>query len=351
MKWQKTTWEKRYEHPREHHCQVIILSDVPLEMMLTKIIVIIDDWVSEALHWLRWPTNCCRRICCIVALGMLPIIMTTDVFALCAILVWSIHSAMDVWPMFSTCTWWKTYSWMTWFASICPTLLTIPECHGLWRFQAQMNTVAWAYMFSLPPLTAVADISHLLLIVWYLLLIIHLWGTSCICLKNPLVMQFILLYTKVMNMNACECMLTTSVMVKKNHRWGFDIDPCKYFGIKWKHPNCEIPCLLGILQCQCYDMIYMHVEDKDVWLTEEHVLGWDRMWESGKQHGMELYTWVYHMCLNNEVPMGKKTCSSICSSIWTVHEIRHTTQRKNTVYHSTVLGDKISVWPITEVCL
>ena len=22
-------------------------------------------------------------------------------------------------------------------------------------------------------------------------------------------------------------------------------------------------------------MIYMHVEDKDVWPTEEHVLGWD----------------------------------------------------------------------------
>ena len=95
----------------------------------------------------------------------------------------------------------------------------------------------------------------------------------------------------------------TSVMVKKIMD-GFDIDPCKCFGIKWKRLTCEIPCLLKSSNAD--DMIYMCVEDKDVWLTEEHVLGWDRKWESGKQHGMELYTRVYHMCLNNEVPWASK---------------------------------------------
>ena len=104
--------------------------------------------------------------------------------------------------------------------------------------------------------------------------------------ENPLVMQFILLYTK----DEHECLqmyADTSVMVKKIID-GFDIDPCKCFGIKWKHPTCEIPCLLKSSNAD--DMIYMHVADKDVWPTEEHVLGWDHMWESGKQHGMELYT-------------------------------------------------------------
>ena len=95
----------------------------------------------------------------------------------------------------------------------------------------------------------------------------------------------------------------TSVMVKKIID-GFDIDPCKCFGIKWKRPNCKILCLLKSSNTD--DMIYMRVEDKDVWPTEERMLGWDRMWESGKQHGMELYTQVYHICLNNEVPWASK---------------------------------------------
>ena len=32
----------------------------------------------------------------------------------------------------------------------------------------------------------------------------------------------------------------------------------------------------------------------------------DNMWESGKQHGMELYTHVYNMCSNGELPWATK---------------------------------------------
>ena len=115
--------------------------------------------------------------------------------------------------------------------------------------------------------------------------------------ENPLVMQFILLYAK----DEAECFQMygdTSLMVKKIID-GFDIDLCKCFGMKWKCPVQEMPYLLKSSNSD--DMIYMQVADKDVWPTEEHVLGWDCMWESGKQHGMELYTCVYHMCLNNEL--------------------------------------------------
>ena len=110
-------------------------------------------------------------------------------------------------------------------------------------------------------------------------------------------MQFILLYAK----DEAECLQMygdTSLMVKKIID-GFDIDPCKCFWVKWKCPVWEMPCLLK--SSNSGDMIYMWVADKDVWPTEEHVLGWDHMWESGMQHGNELYTHVYHMCLNKEL--------------------------------------------------
>ena len=118
----------------------------------------------------------------------------------------------------------------------------------------------------------------------------------------------------------------TSVLVKKIID-RFDIDLCKCFGIKWKHSTCEIPCLLKSSNADD-DIVYMHVADKDVWLTEEHELEWDRMWENGKQHGMELYTRVYHMCLNNVVPWASKhavayvQACELCMKLDTPHRER-----------------------------
>ena len=142
--------------------------------------------------------------------------------------------------------------------------------------------------------------------------------------ESPLVMQFILLYAK----DEAECFQMygdTSLMVKKIID-GFDIDPCKCFGMKWKCPVQEMPCLLKSSNSD--DMIYMRVADKDVWPTEEHVLGWDHMWESGKQHGMELYTRVYHMCLNNEVTWATRHAAAyvqayeLCLNSGTTHQER-----------------------------
>ena len=152
--------------------------------------------------------------------------------------------------------------------------------------------------------------------------------------ENPLVMQFILLYAK--DEHECLQMYADTKIID-----GFDIDPCKCFGIKWKCPTWEIPCLLKSSNAD--DIIYMHVADEDVWSTEEHVLGWDCMWESGKQHGMELYTQVYHMCLNNEIPWASKHPAAYVQAYEPLLEIRHTTQRKNTEHHSMVSWDKMSV--------
>ena len=120
--------------------------------------------------------------------------------------------------------------------------------------------------------------------------------------KNPVVIQFILLYTK----SEDECFkmyANTSLMVQKILD-GFDVDPCRCFGVKWKLPVHEMPCLLQPDNSD--DMIYMWTSDKGVWPTQDHVQGFDNMWESGKQHGMELYTHVYNMCLNGELPWATK---------------------------------------------
>ena len=45
----------------------------------------------------------------------------------------------------------------------------------------------------------------------------------------------------------------------------FDIDPCKCFGVKWKRPVNEMPCLLKYENSD--DMIYMHVSDIGIWPT------------------------------------------------------------------------------------
>ena len=128
--------------------------------------------------------------------------------------------------------------------------------------------------------------------------------------ENPVVIQFILLYTK----SEDECFkmyANTSLMVQKILD-GFDVDPCRCFGVKWKWPVHEMPCLLQPGNSD--DMIYMWTSDKGVWPTEDHVQGFDNMWESGKQHGMELYTHVYNMCLNGELPWATKQAEAyVCA--------------------------------------
>ena len=80
---------------------------------------------------------------------------------------------------------------------------------------------------------------------------------------------------------------------------GFDIDPCKCFGVKWKCPVTEMPCVLKHKNSD--DMIYMCISDMGVWPTREHFVTWDVIWSSVKD-GMEWYRYVYNMCLNGKVP-------------------------------------------------
>ena len=87
-----------------------------------------------------------------------------------------------------------------------------------------------------------------------------------------------------------------------------------------------MPCPLK--SSNSYDMIYMWVADKDVWPTEEHLLGWNHMWKSGKQHGMDLYIHVYHMCLNNELTWATRHATAyvqayeLCLNSGTTHQER-----------------------------
>ena len=114
----------------------------------------------------------------------------------------------------------------------------------------------------------------------------------------PLVFQFILMYAK--SEDGClKIYADTSLMVD-----GYDIDPCKCFGVKWKCPIHEMPCLLKYDNSD--DMIYMCICDQSMWPTQDHVLSWDHMWQSGKQYGIDLYTCVYKMCLNGEIPWARK---------------------------------------------
>ena len=81
---------------------------------------------------------------------------------------------------------------------------------------------------------------------------------------------------------------------------------------------------------------------EDVWPTEEHVLGWDHMWESGKQHGMELYTRVYHMCLNNEIPWASKHAAAYVQAYGLC--LKSDTPHRERTWNITVLSwDKMSV--------
>ena len=71
--------------------------------------------------------------------------------------------------------------------------------------------------------------------------------------ENPVVVQFILLYAK----SEAECLelyADTTLMVQKILN-GFDIDPCRCFGVKWKRPVHEAPCMLKLGNSD--DMIYM----------------------------------------------------------------------------------------------
>ena len=92
-------------------------------------------------------------------------------------------------------------------------------------------------------------------------------------LENPVFVQFILLYVK----SEAECLelyANTTLMVQKILN-GFDIDPCRCFGVKWKHPVHEAPCILKLGNSDV--MIYMRTFDKGVWPAQHHVDSWDIM--------------------------------------------------------------------------
>ena len=243
--------------------------------------VIIDDWVSEALHQLHLPA--------IVAGG----------FATCCLGHVTHHNDIDIFTYVPP--WFDPFT-LQWRFSPC-----FPHVHdgrhvsqGFgWPKSAELMNeprLSWTVKISgadeysglsLQVQSTSADATRITVVECVISASCHpslrfLLHSS----ENPLVMQFILLYAK----DEHECLqmyADTSVMVKKIID-GFDIDLCKCFGIKWKCPTCEISCLLKFSNAD--DINYMHVVDEDVWPTEEHVLGWDHMWESGKQHGMELYT-------------------------------------------------------------
>ena len=120
--------------------------------------------------------------------------------------------------------------------------------------------------------------------------------------ENPVVVQFILLYAKTED-ECLELYANTSLMVQKILN-GFDIDPCRCFGVKWKCPVHETPCMLK--SGNSYDMIYMRTFDKGIWPAQDHVECWDHMWVSGKGHGMPLYMHINNMCLNGDLPWAAK---------------------------------------------
>ena len=115
--------------------------------------------------------------------------------------------------------------------------------------------------------------------------------------EKQVVFKFILLKAK--SEEQCLKLYGDTSLMIHNIVNGFDIDPCKCFGVKWKRPVNEMPCLLKYENSD--DMIYMRVSDIGVWPTQDHLLSWDIMWSHVKE-GMELYTHVYNMCLNGEIP-------------------------------------------------
>ena len=115
--------------------------------------------------------------------------------------------------------------------------------------------------------------------------------------EKPFVFKFMLL--KARSEDQCLKMYENTSLMIHNIVNGFDIDPCKCFGVKWKHPVTEMPC--GLKHENSDDMIYMCISDMGVWPSQEHFLTWDVIWSTVKD-GMEWYTYVYNMCLNGKVP-------------------------------------------------
>ena len=81
--------------------------------------------------------------------------------------------------------------------------------------------------------------------------------------ENPVVIRFILL--KARSKDQCLKLYGDTSLMIQNIINGFNIDPCKCFGVKWKHLVNEMPCLLKYKNSD--NMIYMCVSDIGVWPT------------------------------------------------------------------------------------
>ena len=153
--------------------------------------------------------------------------------------------------------------------------------------------------------------------------------------EKSVVFRFILLKTR----SEDQCLKlygNTSLMIHKIVD-GFDIDPCKCFGVKWKRSVNEMPCLLKYQNSD--DMIYMHVSDIGVWPTQDDVVKWDGMWTTVKD-GMQLYTHVYNKCLNDELPWAIKQAAAY---IDTYHMSLNKSQpERERVKHISVLSHGIT---------
>ena len=79
--------------------------------------------------------------------------------------------------------------------------------------------------------------------------------------EKPFVFKFMLL--KARSEDQCLKMYKNTSLMIHNIVNGFDIDLCKCFGVKWKHPVTEMPC--GLKHENSDDMIYMHISDMGVW--------------------------------------------------------------------------------------
>ena len=95
-----------------------------------------------------------------------------------------------------------------------------------------------------------------------------------------------------------------------------------------------MPCLLKLGNSD--EMIYMWTSDKGVWPTQHHVECWDHMWETGKQHGMELYMHVYNMCLNGELPWAAKQAEAYVHAYQLCLNPSQTQMEKSMQHCSTV---------------
>ena len=81
--------------------------------------------------------------------------------------------------------------------------------------------------------------------------------------EKPFVFKFMLL--KARSEDQCLKMYENTSLMIHNIVNGFDIDPCKCFGVKWKCPVTEMLC--GLKHENSDDMIYMGISDMGVWLS------------------------------------------------------------------------------------